>query len=153
MSTLQRPSRPCKECQRRKLRCDAQQPKCGLCQRARVPCEASPAGKRGPKRGHLNALRDRLLQLEETLQNRLDSEQHPQEHAQVLHYNPDSVDASQSADFLSADVGYGDPLPQAFMLPGPSMAGDADPLGLGPCSFPDPAASLPQIDRGTHAEL
>ncbi|CAG9952039.1 unnamed protein product [Clonostachys rosea f. rosea IK726] len=153
MSTLQRPSRPCKECQRRKLRCDAQQPKCGLCQRARVPCEASPAGKRGPKRGHLNALRNRLVQLEETLQNRLESEQPPREHAQVLHYSPDSTDASQSIDFLRGDVGYGDPLSQAFMLPGPSMAGDADALGLGPFPFPDLAVSLPQIDRGTHAEL
>ncbi|CAH0044527.1 unnamed protein product [Clonostachys solani] len=153
MSTLQRPARSCKECQRRKVRCDAQQPKCGLCQRARVPCEVSPAGKRGPKRGHLNALRNRLMQLEETLQNRLNSEQRPQEHTQGLYHSLDSTDASQSADFMTGDVGYVDPLPQAFMFSGPSMDGDSDALGLETFPFSDLALSLPQIDRRTHAEL
>ncbi|VUC26628.1 unnamed protein product [Clonostachys rosea] len=153
MSTLQRPARPCKECQRRKLRCDAQQPKCGLCQRAHVPCEVSPAGKRGPKRGHLNALRNRLVQLEETLQNRLESEQRPQEHAQGLHHSLDSTDTSQSTDFLRGDVSYVDPLFQAFMFPGPSMAGDSDTLGFETSPFSDQAGLLPRIDRRTHAEL
>jgi hypothetical protein len=63
----------CDECRRRKLRCDAQQPRCGFCLRSNLACEASSRGKRGPKRGHLNALRSRLCQLEEMLQGRVQS--------------------------------------------------------------------------------
>lgn len=73
MSSQPRNTTSCDECRRRKLRCDAQQPQCGFCLRSNLTCEASSRGKRGPKRGHLNALRNRLGQLEEILQDRRQS--------------------------------------------------------------------------------
>ncbi|SPJ72003.1 uncharacterized protein FTOL_01731 [Fusarium torulosum] len=73
MSSRPRNTTSCDECRRRKLRCDAQQPRCGFCLRSNLACEASSRGKRGPKRGHLNALRNRLGQLEEMLQGRVQS--------------------------------------------------------------------------------
>ncbi|CAJ0550729.1 Ff.00g106590.m01.CDS01 [Fusarium sp. VM40] len=73
MSSQPRNTTSCDECRRRKLRCDAQQPQCGFCLRSNLTCEASSRGKRGPKRGHLNALRNRLGQLEEILQDRMQS--------------------------------------------------------------------------------
>ncbi|KAH7241985.1 fungal-specific transcription factor domain-containing protein [Fusarium tricinctum] len=73
MTSQPRNTTSCDECRRRKLRCDAQQPRCGFCLRSNLACEASSRGKRGPKRGHLNALRSRLGQLEEMLQGRVQS--------------------------------------------------------------------------------
>ncbi|KAJ4213075.1 hypothetical protein NW760_015219, partial [Fusarium oxysporum] len=89
MSNRQRNTTSCNECKRRKLRCDAQQPQCGSCLRSNTLCEVSSRGKRGPKRGHLNALRNRLGQLEEMLQSRFELEQiqELQTHQQTgLHY-------------------------------------------------------------------
>ncbi|KAJ4249729.1 hypothetical protein NW762_012070 [Fusarium torreyae] len=154
MPNPHRPARSCNECRRRKLRCDAQEPKCGFCQRARVPCEASSAGKRGPKRGHLNALRNRLMQLEETLQNRYESEQRLQEHAQASNHSLDLTEISQPVPLLEArvnDAEGADRLPQAFL--GPSIIDEANFPGLGTALWPDPLALFPQIDHGTHAEL
>ncbi|KAM0250283.1 hypothetical protein ACHAP5_002342 [Fusarium lateritium] len=71
MSSRPRNTASCDECRRRKLRCDAQQPRCGFCLRSNLACEASSRGKRGPKKGHLNALWNRLDQLEEMLQSRV----------------------------------------------------------------------------------
>ncbi|KAF5620125.1 hypothetical protein F52700_11445 [Fusarium sp. NRRL 52700] len=106
MSSRQRNTTSCNECKRRKLRCDAQQPRCGFCLRSNTLCEASPRGKRGPKRGHLDALRSRLDQLEEMLQRRLEAEQSqglsiylPPE----LHYAP--TFGTQTPDTLSLNLG------------------------------------------------
>ncbi|KAF4965517.1 hypothetical protein FSARC_6697 [Fusarium sarcochroum] len=154
MSNLPRPARSCNECRRRKLRCDAQQPKCSFCQRTNAPCEASPAGKRGPKRGHLNALRNRLTQLEETLQNRYDSEQRLQEHSHESTHILASTDVSQPVPSAEDRVGDGEQdarLPEDFS--GPLTIADADFPDLGTALWPDPVLLFPQIDHRTHDEL
>jgi Fungal Zn(2)-Cys(6) binuclear cluster domain len=59
-SSRQRPGSACEECRRRKLRCD-RQPQCGNCVEAGVVCTTTtvrPA--RGPKKGHLKALKGRI---------------------------------------------------------------------------------------------
>ncbi|OKL58352.1 hypothetical protein UA08_06013 [Talaromyces atroroseus] len=63
-SSRQRPGSACEECRRRKLRCD-RQPQCGNCVEAGVVCTTTtvrPA--RGPKKGHLKALKGRIATLE-----------------------------------------------------------------------------------------
>lgn len=48
----------CDECRKRKLRCDGQDPQCGVCAEAGITCKVNtkrPA--RGPKKGLLRALR------------------------------------------------------------------------------------------------
>ncbi|KID72944.1 citrinin biosynthesis transcriptional activator CtnR, partial [Metarhizium brunneum ARSEF 3297] len=55
----------CEECRRRKLRCDGQQPQCGVCKETGVVCEVNPVrAPRGPKRGYLKNLRNRVSMLE-----------------------------------------------------------------------------------------
>ncbi|KNG85002.1 hypothetical protein ANOM_007809 [Aspergillus nomiae NRRL 13137] len=64
----QRTGRACEECRRRKLRCDGQQPRCGVCVESGVPCEVnSQRALRGPKKGYLKALRNRVALLETRL--------------------------------------------------------------------------------------
>ena len=67
----QRPGAACDECRRRKLRCDGQQPQCGVCQDTEVVCEVTQRGVRGPKKGHLKALKNRVVHLEAMLESRL----------------------------------------------------------------------------------
>lgn len=67
----QRPGVACDECRRRKLRCDGQQPQCSVCQDTGVACETTQRGVRGPKKGHLKALKNRVVQLEAMLESRL----------------------------------------------------------------------------------
>ncbi|KAF2966563.1 hypothetical protein GQX73_g6993 [Xylaria multiplex] len=64
----QLPGAACGECRRRKLRCDRQKPRCSACQAADVGCIV-PAAKpaRGPKRGYLKTLQERISILEGVL--------------------------------------------------------------------------------------
>ncbi|OTB07892.1 hypothetical protein M426DRAFT_265915 [Hypoxylon sp. CI-4A] len=64
----QNPGAACEECRRRKVRCDRQQPSCGLCVSSGVQCQVTtPRPPRGPKRGYLKALQARIATLEGTL--------------------------------------------------------------------------------------
>ncbi|KAJ5218167.1 fungal-specific transcription factor domain-containing protein [Penicillium cinerascens] len=65
----QRPGAACDECRRRKLRCDGQQPQCGICQDTGAACEVTQRGVRGPKKGHLKALKNRIIHLEAMLES------------------------------------------------------------------------------------
>ena len=51
----------CDECRRRKLRCDRQRPQCSVCCESGVRCETDRStGHRGPKKGYLKALKNRV---------------------------------------------------------------------------------------------
>ncbi|KAJ5732880.1 fungal-specific transcription factor domain-containing protein [Penicillium manginii] len=67
----------CDECRRRKLRCDGKQPQCGICQDTEVVCETTQRSVRGPKRGHLKALKNRIVQLEAMLESSFSPDQQP----------------------------------------------------------------------------
>ncbi len=57
----QKPGSACEECRKRKLRCDRIHPQCGVCSDSGVTCtfrESRPP--RGPKKGHLKALKSRI---------------------------------------------------------------------------------------------
>ena len=57
----QKPGSACDECRRRKLRCDREQPQCGVCSESGVACNTTAIGpSRGPKKGHLKALHARI---------------------------------------------------------------------------------------------
>ncbi|ODA78208.1 hypothetical protein RJ55_05589 [Drechmeria coniospora] len=57
----QRPGGACEECRRRKLRCDRQQPQCGMCSAAGATCQITTnRAPRGPKRGYLKAMQARI---------------------------------------------------------------------------------------------
>ncbi|GLI79437.1 hypothetical protein PoHVEF18_007772 [Penicillium ochrochloron] len=72
----QRPGAACDECRRRKLRCDGQHPQCGVCRETDVVCEVTQRGTRGPKKGHLKALKNRIVHLEAMLETRLPPQPH-----------------------------------------------------------------------------
>ncbi|KAH7110280.1 hypothetical protein EDB81DRAFT_597501, partial [Dactylonectria macrodidyma] len=51
----------CEECRSRKLRCDMGQPPCGTCLDLGVMCITNTARRpRGPKKGHVDALKSRI---------------------------------------------------------------------------------------------
>ena len=50
----------CEECRRRKLRCDRRQPSCGLCETSGVECQITARPPRGPQRGYLKILQNRI---------------------------------------------------------------------------------------------
>lgn len=75
----QNPGAACEECRRRKVRCDRQQPSCGLCLSSGVQCQVTtPRPPRGPKRGYLKALQARIATLEGTLLQQQQHQQHTQ---------------------------------------------------------------------------
>ncbi|KAL4819970.1 fungal-specific transcription factor domain-containing protein [Aspergillus spinulosporus] len=64
----QKPGAACEECRRRKLRCDRRQPQCRLCEASGVECQVITARpSRGPKRGYLKVLQERIAALEGAL--------------------------------------------------------------------------------------
>ena len=61
----------CEECRARKLRCDRVQPRCGTCQDLDLICITDPVRRpRGPKKGHVQALKSRIASLERQLHQR-----------------------------------------------------------------------------------
>jgi hypothetical protein len=65
----------CDECRRRKLRCDGQQPQCSVCSESGLICEVSQRGTRGPKKGYITALKNKVVQLEAMLENQQSEQQ------------------------------------------------------------------------------
>ncbi|KAL2810518.1 fungal-specific transcription factor domain-containing protein [Aspergillus granulosus] len=64
----QSPGAACEECRRRKLRCDRKTPQCGVCAATGVVCQFNPSrSERGPKKGNLQQLQQRMTALEERL--------------------------------------------------------------------------------------
>ncbi|PYH99024.1 hypothetical protein BO71DRAFT_446885 [Aspergillus ellipticus CBS 707.79] len=86
----------CDECRRRKLRCDGQQPRCGGCQEAGLECEVTQRGTRGPKKGYIKALQNRVMHLEAMLEGRLSAQPQPREQQSGTETSSD-VDAMQPA--------------------------------------------------------
>ncbi|KAK4498657.1 hypothetical protein PRZ48_009167 [Zasmidium cellare] len=62
----QRPGSACVACRTRKIRCDGQQPSCSTCISTGVICQQpeTPGARRGPKKGHMKALQQRVQNLE-----------------------------------------------------------------------------------------
>lgn len=65
----------CDECRRRKQRCDGQQPACRVCQESGLICRTTQRGTRGPKKGYIKALKDRVSELEALLQSHVSTKQ------------------------------------------------------------------------------
>ncbi|KAI0469733.1 fungal-specific transcription factor domain-containing protein [Xylariaceae sp. FL0804] len=69
--------RACELCRKNKIKCDGQQPQCGNCRDAGLVCEVAQRGVRGPKKGYIKTLRNRLQHLEALLASRHSSQQSP----------------------------------------------------------------------------
>ncbi|KAL9619496.1 MAG: hypothetical protein Q9160_005859 [Pyrenula sp. 1 TL-2023] len=68
----QQPGFACEECRRRKARCDRARPKCGYCMETDSVCVViNKKPPRGPKKGHLNALRTQIESLRWQLNQQL----------------------------------------------------------------------------------
>ncbi|KAK3320579.1 fungal-specific transcription factor domain-containing protein [Cercophora scortea] len=64
-TSRQQPGLACEECRKRKLKCDRRRPCCGPCHDAGVSCHVNESRqRRGPKKGHMKAMRTRLATLE-----------------------------------------------------------------------------------------
>ncbi|KAJ5780362.1 transcriptional regulator family: Fungal Specific TF [Penicillium paradoxum] len=61
----QQPGLACEECRKKKLRCDRRRPQCDQCEESGTACLVNQIrSPRGPKKGHLKALRNRIATLE-----------------------------------------------------------------------------------------
>ncbi|KAI0382683.1 hypothetical protein F5Y04DRAFT_287732 [Hypomontagnella monticulosa] len=90
----QNPGAACEECRRRKVRCDRQQPSCGLCLSSGVQCQVTvPRPPRGPKRGYLKALQARIATLEGTLlqQQQQQQQRNPNGNGNNISISPEDV--------------------------------------------------------------
>ncbi|PYI09913.1 hypothetical protein BO78DRAFT_426914 [Aspergillus sclerotiicarbonarius CBS 121057] len=92
----------CDECRRRKLRCDGQQPLCGGCQDSGSICEITERGTRGPKKGYIKALKNRVVHLEAMLESRIDAQQHSTESSSDIDAMP-AVPPVEVSDTTVAD--------------------------------------------------
>ncbi|KAJ5274241.1 hypothetical protein N7497_004837 [Penicillium chrysogenum] len=61
----QQPGLACEECRKKKLRCNRRRPQCDQCEDSGTACLLNQVrSPRGPKKGHLKALRNRIATLE-----------------------------------------------------------------------------------------
>ncbi|KAL6232513.1 hypothetical protein BDW75DRAFT_217723 [Aspergillus navahoensis] len=94
----QKPGAACEECRRRKLRCDRRQPQCRLCEASGVECQVITARpSRGPKRGYLKVLQDRIAALEGALlqhQSTINPSGPPDDHSLDAPLLDDQIDLS-----------------------------------------------------------
>lgn len=114
------PKRPraraaCDECRRRKLRCDGRQPQCSICHESGLICETTERGSRGPKKGYIKALKDRVVYLENLLENRSDGQPEQNQHHDGTESRdeelptppveiPDPIITNDAQDWMSAAV-------------------------------------------------
>ncbi|KAJ5592332.1 hypothetical protein N7537_009236 [Penicillium hordei] len=64
-ASRQQPGLACEECRKKKLRCDRRRPQCDQCEDSGITCLVNQVrSPRGPKKGHLKALRNRIATLE-----------------------------------------------------------------------------------------
>ncbi|CAG7972873.1 unnamed protein product [Penicillium olsonii] len=64
-ASRQQPGLACEECRKKKLRCDRRRPQCNQCEDSGTACYVNQVrSPRGPKKGHLKALRNRIATLE-----------------------------------------------------------------------------------------
>ena len=132
-------SRACDECRRKKIRCDALDEtggaKCGPCVRTGSKCAFSRQPlKRGPSKGYIKELAERL--------NTLERQVHPPGHMQQQHQNEIQRVQREMAEGLRAhgwdglDPRAGDKRPYAEM-----MQNDIQPAIAGSSRAPMPAVS------------
>ncbi|KAG1166961.1 hypothetical protein G6F36_012747 [Rhizopus arrhizus] len=62
-----RATQACILCRKKKIKCDGTKPFCLHCQESNLECEYTESKKRGPRKGYVQVLEDRLAQLEKML--------------------------------------------------------------------------------------
>ncbi|CEG81074.1 hypothetical protein RMATCC62417_15316 [Rhizopus microsporus] len=62
-----RATQACILCRKKKIKCDGTKPHCLHCQESNLNCEYTESKKRGPRKGYVQLLEDRLAQLERRL--------------------------------------------------------------------------------------
>ncbi|KAI9269657.1 hypothetical protein EDC94DRAFT_376949 [Helicostylum pulchrum] len=62
-----RASQACVHCRKKKIKCDESRPDCRQCQDANILCEYTEPKKRGPRKGYVQLLEERLAQMERKL--------------------------------------------------------------------------------------
>ncbi|RYO87187.1 hypothetical protein DL763_006465 [Monosporascus cannonballus] len=64
----QKPGAACVRCRSKKLKCDSRRPRCSTCIGSNADCEpAAPQVQRGPKKGYLKTLQNKIATLEQQL--------------------------------------------------------------------------------------
>ncbi|KAG1438643.1 hypothetical protein G6F56_012575 [Rhizopus delemar] len=64
-----RTSHACTNCRRKKIKCDGRQPSCSSCLQLGSTCGYEEGKKRGPRKGYVQTLEERLVQMEQKLMN------------------------------------------------------------------------------------
>ncbi|KAJ5864573.1 uncharacterized protein N7529_006489 [Penicillium soppii] len=99
----QQPGLACEECRKKKLRCDRRRPQCDQCEDAGTACYVNQVrSPRGPKKGHLKALRNRIATLESIIKcdkSNLCSKE-------TLELSERCVPENETRQILSAPQGY-----------------------------------------------
>ncbi|KAI8373197.1 fungal-specific transcription factor domain-containing protein [Radiomyces spectabilis] len=98
-----RATQACILCRKKKIKCDGTKPECLHCQEANLHCEYTECKKRGPRKGYVQLLEDRLVQLERRLTGSVDelspeSLAQPSTGSSFLDHTKDAANVSSSAD-------------------------------------------------------
>ncbi|ORE13612.1 hypothetical protein BCV71DRAFT_148920, partial [Rhizopus microsporus] len=62
-----RTTRACVYCRKKKIRCDGHHPTCSNCLQLQLNCEYAESKKRGPRKGYVQTLEERLTEMEKRL--------------------------------------------------------------------------------------
>ncbi|KAJ2335552.1 hypothetical protein GGH92_007998, partial [Coemansia sp. RSA 2673] len=95
----QRVSRACDRCRRKKTKCDAKRPVCSHCQAISASCTyLDAAKKRGPPKGYIEVIENRLHKVEELLRDLVISDSAAARHVLEALRAPDSDDLAIVTD-------------------------------------------------------
>ncbi|KAJ2067549.1 hypothetical protein GGH13_005266 [Coemansia sp. S155-1] len=95
----QRVSRACDRCRRKKTKCDAKRPVCSHCQAISASCTyLDAAKKRGPPKGYIEVIENRLHKVEELLRDLVISDSAAARHVLEALRSPDSDDLAIVTD-------------------------------------------------------
>ncbi|KAJ2794171.1 hypothetical protein H4S07_006832, partial [Coemansia furcata] len=95
----QRVSRACDRCRRKKTKCDAKRPTCSHCQAISASCTyLDAAKKRGPPKGYIEAIENRLHKVEELLRGLVISDSTAARHVLEALRTSDSDDLAVVTD-------------------------------------------------------
>ncbi|KAK8071480.1 hypothetical protein PG997_011683 [Apiospora hydei] len=93
----------CEECRKRKLRCDRNKPQCLGCATSSLICiTRNDCAPRGPKKGHLSALRNKIATLEARLEEQIREQPSPPQTVSDQHQNPENDEQGSDGGVVSS---------------------------------------------------
>ncbi|MCJ1333132.1 hypothetical protein MMC10_009826 [Thelotrema lepadinum] len=144
----QRPGAACSQCHSKKLKCDGKQPQCGKCVKSGTKCTfPTDQSQRGPKKGHLKVLQNKIEMLEQRLAQS-ENKYIPDMEAMSMCLQKPLRDSTDSLFDMSQTY-----VPSHMFLPSDSLLDPAHPLSEPTIPLPSPPNPISDVETGSSSSM